>query len=76
MTVLGLIGAGKADRAERKAAMEAEENKIGRKLTKDERDAIDKKLAMQKATDIHLGNTKNAGKRRRGKCPWIAPHAA
>ena len=62
-TVLdNLIGAGKADRAERKAAMEAEENKIGRKLTKDERDAIDKKLAMQKATDIHLGNAKNAGK--------------
>lgn len=62
-TVLdNLIGAGKADRAERKAAMEAEENKLGRKLTKEERDAIDKKLAMQKATDIHLGNAKNAGK--------------
>lgn len=62
-TVLdNLIGAGKADRAERKAAMEAEQNKLGRKLTKEERDAVDKKLEMQKATDIHLGNAKNAGK--------------
>ena len=62
-TVLdNLIGAGKADRAERKAAMEAEENKLGRKLTKEERDAVDKQLAKQKAKDIHLGNAKNAGK--------------
>ena len=62
-TVLeNLRGAGKADRAERKAAMEAEQNKLGRKLTKEERDAVDKQLAMQKAKDIHLGNAKNAGK--------------
>ena len=62
-TVLdNLIGAGKADRAERKAAMEAEQNKLGRKLTKEERDAVDKQLAKQKAKDIHLGNAKNAGK--------------
>ena len=62
-TVLeNLRGAGKADRAERKAAMEAEQNKLGRKLTKEERDAVDKKLATKKAKDIHLGNAKNAGK--------------
>ena len=62
-TVLdNLRGAGKADRAERKAAMEAEQNKLGRKLTKEERDAVDKQLATQKAKDIHLGNAKNAGK--------------
>lgn len=62
-TVLeNLRGVGKADRAERKAAMEAEQNKLGRKLTKEERDAVDKQLAMQKAKDIHLGNAKNAGK--------------
>ena len=62
-TVLdNLRGAGKADRAERKAAMEAEQNKLGRKLTKEERDAVDKQLAKQKAKDIHLGNAKNAGK--------------
>ena len=42
--------------------MEAEENKLGRKLTKEERDAVDKQLAKQKAKDIHLGNAKNAGK--------------
>ena len=62
-TVLeNLRGAGKADRAERKAAMEAEQNKLGRKLTKEERDAVDKQLAKQKAKEIHLGNAKNAGK--------------
>lgn len=62
-TVLeNLRGVGKADRAARKAAMEAEQNKLGRKLTKEERDAVDKQLAMQKAKDIHLGNAKNAGK--------------
>jgi hypothetical protein len=62
-TVLdNLIGAGQADRAERKAAMDAEQNKLGRKLTKEEREAVDKKLARQKAADIHVGNAKNAGK--------------
>lgn len=62
-TVLKNIkGAGRADRAERKAAMEAEQNRLGRTLTKEERDAVDIQLARQKANNIHLGNTKNAGK--------------
>ena len=62
-TVLdNLTAHGQADRAERKAAMDAEQERLGRKLTKEERAAVDKKLAQQKATEIHLGNAKNAGK--------------
>lgn len=62
-TVLdNLKGAGQADRAERKAAMDAEQDKLGRKLTRDEREAVDKKLAQQKAADIYVGNAMNAGK--------------
>ena len=62
-TVLdNLVGAGQADRAERKAAMEAEQKELGRKLTKEEREAVDKKLAEIKAANIHIGNAKNAGK--------------
>lgn len=62
-TVLdNLTAQGKADRAERKAAMDAEQERLGRKLTKEEIAAVDKKLAQQKAADIHFGNAKNAGK--------------
>lgn len=62
-TVLdNLMAEGKADRAETKAAMDAEETRLGRKLTKEERKAVDKKLEREKAKDIHLGNAKNAGK--------------
>ncbi len=62
-TVLdNLMAEGKADRAERKAAMDAEKTRLGRKLTKEEREAVDKKLAQEKAKDIHLGNANKAGK--------------
>ena len=62
-TVLNnLKGKGKADRAERKAAIDKRQQELGRKLTKAERAQIDKKLARKKAIGIHKGNAKAAGK--------------
>jgi len=56
-----LTGKGKADRAERKAAMEKRQQELGRKLTEAERQQVDDRLARQKAADIHMGNAKAAG---------------
>ena len=60
--IKNLIGKGQADRKERKAAMEKKEAELGRKLTCEERAAVDKSLAQKKAKEIHLGNVKQAGK--------------
>lgn len=62
-TVLNnLTGKGKADRVDRKAAMDAKEKELGRKLTKDERENVDRELAHKKAANIHKENAANAGK--------------
>ena len=61
-TVLkNLTGQGKADRAERKAAMEKRQQELGRKLTEAERKQVDDGLARRKAAEIHMGNAKSAG---------------
>ena len=60
--VNNLMGKGQADRQERKEAMAKREAELGRKLTAAERSEVDKKLATQKAMDIHKGNAKQAGK--------------
>lgn len=60
--VRNLLNKGLADRKDRKAAMEAREKQLGRKLTRKEKDAVDKELAKKKARDIHLGNAAQAGK--------------
>jgi len=60
--IKNLTGKGQADRKERKAAMEKKETELGRKLTSEERAAVDKSLAQKKAKEIHLGNAKQAGK--------------
>ena len=60
--IKNLTGKGQADRKERKAAMEKKEAELGRKLTSEERAAVDKSLAQKKAKEIHLGNAKQAGK--------------
>ena len=61
-TVLkNLAGQGKADRAERKAAMEKRQQELGRKLTEAERKQVDAGLARQKTAKIHMGNAKAAG---------------
>jgi hypothetical protein len=57
-----LTGQGQADRQERKDAMEKREKELGRKLTPEEVKLVDKKLATQKAMDIHRGNALKAGK--------------
>ena len=62
-TVLNnLIGQGKADHKERKAAMDKRQQELGRKLTESERAQVDKELARKKAADIHMGNAEAAGK--------------
>ena len=57
-----LMGKGQADRQERKEALAKREAELGRKLTAAERSEVDKKLATQKAMNIHMGNAKQAGK--------------
>ena len=60
-TVLdNLLGKGIADREERKTAYGKEEEKLGRKLSSDERMAIDKKLAAKKQQNIISNGAKNA----------------
>jgi hypothetical protein len=62
-TVLNnLSGKGQVDRKERKDAIKKKEQELGRKLTAEERAAVDKKLGEEKASNIHMGNLKNAGK--------------
>jgi hypothetical protein len=60
--ISNLMGKGQAERQKRKEAMEKREAELGRKLTVVERSEVDKKLATQKAVDIHMGNAKQAGK--------------
>ncbi len=60
--IKNLIGLGKADRDIRKKAYDKKEKELGRKLTKEERDALDKDLGHNKAFEIHKQNLENAGK--------------
>lgn len=55
-----LLGKGTADRQTRKDAYKEEEERVGRKLTQDERAAIDKKLAGHKQKEILGTGAKNA----------------
>ncbi|WP_203462563.1 hypothetical protein [Bacteroides xylanisolvens] len=60
--IKNLLGQGQADREIRKEAFNKKENELGRKLTQEERNIIDKELAKDKAYDIHRTNIKSAGK--------------
>lgn len=60
--VKNLFGNGKADRNERKAAIQHKEAELGRKLTEQERKDVDKKLGFEKAARIHKENIKSSGK--------------
>jgi hypothetical protein len=55
-----LLGKGLVDRQTRKDAYKEEEERVGRKLTQDERTAIDKKIAGNKQKDILGTGAKNA----------------
>lgn len=60
--IKNLLGQGEADRAIRKEAYNKKEKELGRKLTQDEREVLDKKLGFDKASEIHKKNLNNAGK--------------
>lgn len=57
-----LTGKGNNDRAVRKVAIAQREQELGRKLTSQEREVIDRELSRNKAINIHVGNAKKAGK--------------
>lgn len=60
--IKNLLGKGQADRAIRKEAYQQKEKELGRKLSKEEREALDKQLAHDKTFEIHKENFANAGK--------------
>lgn len=60
--IKNLLGQGEADRAIRKEAYNKKEKELGRKLTQDEREVLDKKLGFDKASEIYKKNLNNAGK--------------
>lgn len=59
--IKNLLGQGQADRDKRKESYQQKEKELGRKLTKDERETLDKELAHGKAYEIHKENLANAG---------------
>lgn len=60
--IKNLLGQGDADRAIRKETYDKKKEELGRKLTKEEKEALDKQLGHDKAFEIHKKNLENAGK--------------
>ena len=60
--IKNLLGLGEADKAIRKEAYDKKEKELGRNLTRDEKEALDKELGHDKAFAIHKKNIDNAGK--------------
>lgn len=59
---MNIIAFGEVERNELKEAIKAKRIELGRSLTQQEKDILEKKLSLEKTKDLHYANTSNAGK--------------